>query len=69
MCMEKRPKGRTQLSKENRKASLPQVQLLYASSVGVIKEEGGVIIRAKPTSDEGSLFQQSFLGFKCQSRL
>lgn len=45
VCGETRGKGSSRLSKANRKASLPQVQLLWAEAGGDDKEEGGVIVR------------------------
>ena len=47
VCVEKSGEGSCRLSKANRKASLPQVQLLCVRREGDDKKEGGVIIRAR----------------------
>lgn len=53
-CVEKRGKGSAQLSKANRKASLPQVQLLYVSQWGMIRRKAGSL---SGRYDEDTLFR------------
>lgn len=58
-------KGSGWLSKSNRKASLPQVRLLFLEFMGDGLAEGaGSLSGCCEPSDEGAAFHQLFLGFR-----
>lgn len=80
MRAEKRGRGSARSSKANRKASLPQVQLLYASLGGTIQRKVGFIIGSPPSPRKMSMLFflpnhflairsfRSWTGFESQSK-